>query len=153
LTFLLPLANYLSDTNFSIMTRPHISRMLIAVAALAATSFHAQAQYDRDGRYVPSPGGVPRDPYAQVIPGYGGTPGRAIGTPNLPRYLEGQSLPPASGFPSRRTVEPIVVLPSSRPLSLDQCREGWSKSTRVTQTEFRRRCALMERAEERKRSD
>ena len=125
--------------------------MVVAVAALAAITVGASAQYDRDGRYVPSPGGIPRDPYAQPIPGYSGTPGAAIGTPNLPRYLEGQSSPPRSTFPSRRPVEPSIVYPSSRPLSLEQCRDGWSQSTRVTKVEFRRRCALMERAEERKR--
>lgn len=134
------------------MTNRIISRFVVAGAALAAMTVGASAQYDRDGRYVPSPGGVPRDPYAQPIPGYSGTPGAAIGTPSLPRSLYPPPSPSRSTFPSPRPADPLIVYPSSRPLSLEQCRDGWSKSTRVTKVEFRRRCTLMERAEERKRA-
>lgn len=133
------------------MAHKMISRFICVVAAITAITVHAHAQYDRDGRYVPSPGGVPRDPYAQPIPGYSGTPGAAIGTPSLPRSLYPPPSPPRSTFPSPRPADPLIVYPSSRPLSLEQCRDGWSQSTRVTKVEFRRRCTLMERAEERKR--
>jgi hypothetical protein len=57
----------------------------IALAALIAVERAALAQYDRDGRYVLSPMGVPQDPYARPIPMYPGTPGGAVGTPILPR--------------------------------------------------------------------
>lgn len=57
----------------------------LALAAVIAVEGSALAQYDRDGRYVPSPMGVPQDPYAAPIPMYPGTPGGAVGTPALPR--------------------------------------------------------------------
>jgi hypothetical protein len=118
-------------------------RVLLAVAAIAMTAGNGLAEYDREGRYVPSPGGIPSDPYARPIPGYSGTPGGAIGTPSLPRYL----YPPPAVITQPRQTVPANVLPSSRPLSIEQCHDGWSKSTRVTPTEFKRRCSLMLRRE------
>ncbi len=118
-------------------------RIVVAAAAIAATAGYGHAQYDRDGRYVPSPGGIPSDPYARPIPGYSGTPGGAIGTPSLPRYL----YPPPAVITAPRQTVPATVLPSSRPLSIEQCHDGWSKSTRVTPVEFKRRCYLMLRRE------
>jgi len=57
-----------------------IGLVAAALAALIAVEGPALAQYDRDGRYVPSPMGVPQDPYARPIPMYPGTPGGAAGT-------------------------------------------------------------------------
>ena len=54
-----------------------IAPVATALAALIAVEGSALAQYDRDGRYVPSPRGVPQDPYARPIPMYPGTPGSA----------------------------------------------------------------------------
>lgn len=121
----------------------NIRRSIFVVAAIATMTGNGYAEYDRDGRYVPSPGGVPSDPYARPIPGYSGTPGGAIGTPSLPRNL----YPPPAVTVRPRPIDPPIVLPNSRPLAIEQCREGWSKSTRVSQVEFRRRCALMLRRE------
>ena len=62
-----------------------IALVAATLAALIAVEGSASAQYDRDGRYVPSPRGVPQDPYARPIPMYPGTPGGAVGTPIRPR--------------------------------------------------------------------
>ncbi len=93
------------------------------------------AQYDRDGRYVPSPNGVPRDPSAQPIPMYPGTPGAAIGTPTLPR-------PPAPAAPLPRLPEPNVGPFSTRPGRLNrvQCAREWSAHTGLTRRDFEQRC-------------
>lgn len=116
---------------------------LILVAAVGGTLQPSLAQYDKNGRYVPSPGGVPTDPYASTVPTYSGTPGGTSGTPTLPRA----AYPPAPVVPSLRPVAPPHVgssLPRPYvPLSVDQCDDGWSRGTHLTPTEFRRRCALL----------
>ena len=111
------------------------------LAALIAVEGSALAQYDRDGRYVPSPRGVPQDPYARPIPMYPGTPGGAVGTPIRPR----------GAIPEPRVVPPLPrdipqtspLYPRFVPLSLEQCGMPWSRATKLTPTEFRRRCASM----------
>ena len=80
--------------------QPHVTCMrysrsnaiILTVVTLAAAT-PARAQYDRDGRYVPSPNGIPSDPTARPIPMYSGTPGSAIGTPIMPRA---DMIPPAA---------------------------------------------------------
>jgi hypothetical protein len=116
----------------------------VTVAWIAAAGA-AVAQYDRDGRYVPSPMGVPQDPFARPVPMYPGGPGRAIGTPALPRgaYPESPVAPPRRDIPSTPPLRSTFV-----PLTLDQCAKPWSKATRVTPTEFRRRCASMVKYQE-----
>ena len=118
----------------------------LALAALVAVEGSALAQYDRDGRYVPSPMGVPQDPYAAPIPMYPGTPGRAVGTPALPRAAvpETPMVPPLR----RDNPQPPPLYPSVVPLTLGQCGEPWTRATKVTPTEFRRRCASMLRYQE-----
>ncbi len=117
-----------------------LAGMTVAVIAAAGP---AHAQYDRDGRYVPSPMGVPRDPYAAPVPTYPGTPGGTTGTPIWPRGT--QPSPPPKVLEQRpMDVPPSAAVPTGIvPLSLEQCDEGWSKSTHVTPVEFRRRCALL----------
>ena len=61
------------------------ARLLIVAVAILVAATPAFAQYDRDGRYIPSPNGIPSDPTARPIPMYSGTPGAAIGTPITPR--------------------------------------------------------------------
>ena len=116
--------------------------VLAAVALLAAGA--VQAQYDRDGRYVPSPGGVPADPYARPIPTYPGTPGGAIGTPVWPR---GPDLPPS---PKVLQQPPITPVPSTgRPppvVTLEECDRGWVKASGMSKIEFRRLCTLKRKA-------
>ena len=111
------------------------------LAALVAVEGSALAQYDRDGRYVPSPMGVPQDPYASPIPMYPGTPGRTVGTPVLPRA----AIPEVPVLPPLRSDIPLTppLYPSFVPLTLGQCGEPWSRATKMVPTEFRRRCASM----------
>lgn len=105
------------------------------------------AQYDREGRYVPSPLGQPADPYARPIPNYSGKPGAAIGTPRLPRAYEIQPptapllyrAPETVKVPSASATVPLV------PLSRQQCDEGWLPESNVPRVEFNRRCARMRR--------
>lgn len=114
----------------------------VVAAAMFAVVVPASAQYDREGRYVPSPLGVPADPYAKPIPNYSGKPGAAIGTPVWPRvepYKPHNALAPRPQVPiSRRPSNSLPV-----PISVDQCEDGWSKSTRVPRVEFNRRCRVI----------
>jgi hypothetical protein len=122
------------------------------LAALAAFA-PASAQYDRDGRYVPSPLGQPADPYRSTIPNYSGKPGAAIGTPKLPRAYDVQ--PRAE--PQLRRDAPVVRYPGQTslpvPLTIEQCEEAWSAKTRVSRVEFNRRCARMLRARAQKKAE
>lgn len=123
---------------------PNRIRTAIALATLLAASTPVLAQYDKDGRYVPSPGGIPSDPYARPIPTYPGTPGGAIGTPIWPR---GPDIAPP---PKVLQPPPITSYPSSLPvpfvpLTLEQCDDGWSRATGVSRVEFKRRCALLQK--------
>lgn len=126
------------------MSNRWLHRVAAAVltAAVPALAQPALAQYDRDGKYVPSPLGVPADPYAKPIPNYSGKPGAAIGTPVWPRiepYQQPNALAPRPEVPITR--RPSNSLPV--PISVDQCEEGWSKSTRVPRVEFNRRCRVI----------
>jgi hypothetical protein len=118
-----------------------VSVAAATLAALIALEGSSLAQYDRDGRYVPSPMGVPLDPYAAPIPMYPGTPGGAVGTPVLPRA----AVPETPVVPPLRRDIPRAppLYPNFVPLTLGQCGEPWSRATKVTPTEFRRRCASM----------
>lgn len=111
----------------------------VALAAAIALAGPGQAQYDRDGRYVPSPLGVPADPYARPIPNYPGTPGGAIGTPSWPRAVPA---PPPAGTILPRPVLPYgrATAPWPQPVLLRICREGWSKSTGLSRVEYNRAC-------------
>jgi len=117
----------------------HSAYTLIALALALATTTGAAAQYDRDGRYVPSPMGVPRDPTARPVPMYPGSPGKAIGTPVWPRD------PPLKEQPvgGARRYDPPIASPLPIPLSREQCEAGWSVGTNVPRVEFNRRCARM----------
>ena len=119
---------------------------IVAVAWLGAAASSAAAQYDRDGRYVPSPMGVPADPYARPVPMFPGSPGGgAIGTPDLPRSAFPEPARPPPRTPSVST-EPLR--PTEVPLTLEQCKDGWSRKTLATPTEFRRYCALLVKRQE-----
>jgi hypothetical protein len=115
--------------------------MAATLAALIAVEEPALAQYDRNGRYVPSPMGVPQDPYASPIPMYPGTPGGAVGTPAWPRA----AIPETLVVPPLRRDSPQTppLYPTFVPLTLGQCGKPWSRETKMTPTEFRRRCASM----------
>lgn len=126
----------------TVMQTRRLHRTALAAAALLAVASPALAQYDRDGKYVPSPMGVPADPYAKPIPNYSGKPGAGIGTPVWPRvqpYQQPNALAPRPEVPITR--RPSNTLPV--PISVDECEEGWSKSTRVPRVEFNRRCRVI----------
>ncbi len=122
-----------------------------ALAALIVSSGAAHAQYDRDGRYVPSPMGVPADPYARVVPGYSGTPGRVLGTPNPPPAPPKLRVPEYGSRPAVSTDIPEGGARSVVPLSLAECDAGWSKSLGVPKVEFNRRCKRMRFLEQQKK--
>jgi hypothetical protein len=119
--------------------------MALAVIGLATVAFPVLAQYDRDGRYVPSPNGIPIDPGARPITNYPGTPGAAIGTPQLPRQLTDppQAKSPPIVFTPTTPPRATTPRPQIVPLTVSQCEDGWSRATHVTPTEFRRRCHLL----------
>ena len=129
------------------MTRQGRHRFVLTVlAALLLAAVPAVAQYDRDGRYVPSPNGIPQDPYARPVPMYPGTPGGAIGTPADPR--NSILTPPKVNIIPRPTDNTPYSYSRSVDLTIDDCDEGWSKDLRVTKVEFNRRCALLRKKRE-----
>lgn len=119
------------------MSRRTTPPAALALAALV-TATPVAAQYDRDGRYVPSPMGVPQDPYARPVPGSSGSPG-ARGEPIWPR---GAKPPPAETF--RPAPPPTTPVPYGSQLppviTLEQCKDGWSAATNVPKADFNRRC-------------
>lgn len=113
----------------------------VAIVALLVSALPAAAQYDRDGRYVVAPNGVPLDPNARLVPMYPGIPGAAIGTP-LPAR---QPTTPTPDYPRAGVSEP---LPTYRvPLTATRCRAGWSPTTGTGRGEFARRCKRVLAAE------
>lgn len=118
----------------------------VLTAAAALVAGQAVAQYDRDGRYVPSPLGIPADPYARPIPNYSGKPGDAKGTPIWPRGTPSDPAPamlprppaPTSRLPGALP-QPVTVLP----LTIEQCDEGWSSALKIPRVEFNRRCRVI----------
>lgn len=116
-----------------------IGRLLtVSAFFVLAASVPALAQYDRDGRYVPSPMGVPSDPNARVVPGYPGTPGGAVGTPAWPRDPD-QRLAPMK--PRIGTDDPRILWPRTVPLNKAKCAAGWNRRLGITSAEFEIRCA------------
>src|SRR5262245_52387354 len=97
------------------MEAPLTLRAVTVAAVLAAAAGPGMAQYDRDGRYVPSPMGVPADPFARPIPLHPGTPGQAVGTPI---WLRGAIPPPTPRAVLTPRVEPTVPPSNSRPIPL-----------------------------------
>lgn len=124
--------------------RHSLASFVIPVAAALLTAGSAMAQYDRDGRYVPSPNGIPSDPAARPIPMDPGTPGAAIGTPSLPR----SQMAPPHALPAPTTAVPIQ--PGSTNLKRFRappqenkinCASRWSRSTGITERNFNRMCS------------
>lgn len=112
---------------------------LVALAIAVAAPAHAQ--YDRDGRYIPSPNGIPQDPYARPVPGYTGNPNVVPrGEPIWPRGMT--PIPPKVERPAER-LEPTRPLGSRQRLTLDLCARGWKPATGWAKNEFARRCALL----------
>lgn len=120
-------------------------RLAALAAVVMASVFPASAQYDRDGRYVPSPMGVPSDPNARVVPMYPGSPGGAVGTPAWPRDPD-QRLAPMK--PRTGADDPRILWNRTVPLNKKRCVEGWSKKLGLTAAEFEIRCAKINRADD-----
>jgi hypothetical protein len=129
------------------MTLPASHRLVLSAIVLSAIALGtpAVAQYDRDGRYVPSPNGVPSDPYARPVPLYPGTPGGAVGTPIVPRGAIAQPSPTPRLSPRPETSAPLYPRDLPVPLRVEQCGESWSKALGMTPVEFRRRCARLQK--------
>jgi hypothetical protein len=96
----------------------------------------ALAQYDRDGRYVPSPMGVPSDPNARAIPLYPGTPGAATGTEPQRAPPPVPQLAPMRGREAEALPPPRIIA-----LSAERCRQGWSRASGLPKRVFEARCA------------
>jgi len=118
-----------------------VLRLVVVAVIVMAAAGPSSAQYDRSGRYVPSPMGVPADPYARVVPSYPGTPGRVTGTPVSPPPPEPLKVPPLT----TRRLDPTAGTYSAPlvPLTADQCKLGWSVETNIPRVEFNRRCRRM----------
>lgn len=114
-----------------------------AAVMLTIASAPAHAQYDRDGRYVPSPMGKPADPARTYVPGYTGKPGGTKGYAPLPRIKEAQPLkvPPYDARQKPRTTytEPLpVTFPTA-----DQCKAGWSREFAIPRSRYTKACRAM----------
>lgn len=116
--------------------RHPLTVVLLALAPLLSAS-EVFAQYDRDGRYVPSPMGVPSDPNARVVPGYPGTPGGSEGTPIWPR----DTAPRLSPMTPRVGTDDRILTSRTVPLNKKRCAAGWNKKLGITSAEFEIRCA------------
>lgn len=117
----------------------NLRRLVFVGALLMAAAAPTLAQYDKDGRYVPSPNGIPSDPNASVIPGYSGAPGAtANGTPAWPR---GQ-IPTQPSVTLPRARSPSVTSSGLPPVVLTeaQCRQGWSRKSGLARRIFEKRC-------------
>lgn len=125
----------------------HATLLALALLTLLAAPA-AHAQYDRDGRYVPSPMGRPSDPYRSYIPGYTGKPGdakriaptpRAFRTepplPNLPRF----EAAPGSQRTRPSSSQPLPVVYPTRA----QCAAGWSRDVNIPRARFARACRAL----------
>jgi hypothetical protein len=96
----------------------------------------AAAQYDRDGRYVPSPMGVPSDPNARPVPMHPGTPGPVLGTTPQGPPPPSLVLSPMRGQAgdAGQIRAPVV------PLNAERCRQGWSRASGLAKRVFEARC-------------
>jgi hypothetical protein len=127
------------------MTTIRIGALVATTALLIAGGGACLAQYDPNGRYVPSPGGVPSDPYARTVPNYPGTPGGAIGTPTLPRAAIPEPFTVPRLSPRETEALPRVMQLPPVLLTAAQCRQGWSRATGVSRVTFKRQCSRFER--------
>jgi len=117
--------------------------IIIVGLALAAGLPPAWAQYDASGKYVPSPMGVPRDPYASTVPLYSGKPGDAVGTPRLPRAYELKPIEPPEYTPRMAPPHSTESLPVA--VTIEQCEQGWTRETGLTVRRFYQLCKALKR--------
>ncbi|MEQ1673306.1 MAG: hypothetical protein ABL893_20855 [Hyphomicrobium sp.] len=99
----------------------------------------ANAEYDAQGRYVPSPMGVPADPYRSYVPGYTGKPGGTKRFAPTPRGFQVQppKIQPFDGrLQPRNSAAPLPAVYPTRA----QCRAGWSRGTGIPRARFKTAC-------------
>lgn len=124
--------------------------LLIATAGLVIVDgdrHMALAQYDSQGRYVPSPFGKPRDPYRSIVPLYTGKPGGSARLPNRPAAYDVK--PPRQPAYDQPVPRRRKGAPADQPIpTTAQCRTGWSKEIGVTRAWFKRVCKLIHAAPE-----
>ena len=129
------------QTSHSTSFLPIATAALILVLA-AALAGGAHAQYDSQGRYVPSPMGLPADPYRSTVPGYPGTPG---GSKRFAPPSRGQQIAPPTIAPFDARLERPA---STAPLSViyptrAQCEAGWSRDSGIPKARFARACKAL----------
>jgi hypothetical protein len=110
------------------------------LGALAST-LPAAAQYDRDGRYVPSPMGVPTDPYARPVPLSSGTPG-SKGEPIWPRGMTPEPSRGSNARPVERVTPHDTQSARARAFyrAFKVCSNQWKASSGISRAEHNRRC-------------
>lgn len=114
-----------------------------AFALLSLSAVAAHAQYDRDGRYVPSPMGKPADPTRSYVPGYTGTPGGTNRIAPLPQIKETQPLKIAPYDARQKTrIYNTEPLPATFPTA-EQCKAGWSREFAIPRSRYTRACRAM----------
>jgi hypothetical protein len=119
-------------------------RVFGSAIALCLIAGSAQAQYDRDGRYVPQANGVPLDPTRPAIPLSSGTPGvPARGEPQrIPDSP--QRLPNALSPRASDTFPPPRHDPRTVGITRRACAEGWSRKSGLPKRIFEARCKRFE---------
>lgn len=124
--------------------------LLIVSAALGigdGNRHMALAQYDSQGRYVPSPFGKPGDPYRSIVPLYTGKPGGTARLPNRPPAYDVK--PPRQPAYDQPVPRRRKGAPADQPIpTTAQCRTGWSKEIGVTRAWFKRVCKIIHAAPE-----
>lgn len=117
--------------------------LLLALAALLASPRAAFAQYDSQGRYVPSPMGKPSDPYRSYVPGYTGKPGGTKGLSTTPPAYQIKPAQAPAAIPMPKPATPIApLMPMIHP-TLEQCQAGWSKDFAMPRVRFNRACNVI----------
>jgi hypothetical protein len=121
------------------MIRP-LLHTVVLWGALAIT-LPAAAQYDRDGRYVPSPMGVPTDPYARPVPLSSGAPG-SKGEPIWPRGMIPETARAPNARPVERGTPQYTQSARARAFyrAFKQCSNLWTATSGISRAEHNRRC-------------
>lgn len=112
------------------------------LALLSASATSAHAQYDRDGRYVPSPMGKPADPARTFVPGYTGKPGGTNRLAPLPRLQQVQPLKVEPYDARQQPRTNTSTLPVAYPTE-EQCKAGWSRDFAIPRSSYTRACRAM----------
>ncbi len=130
------------QTSHSTSILPITAAAALTLLLAAAMASGALAQYDSQGRYVPSPMGQPGDPYRSTVPGYPGTPGgsKRLAPPSRGQQIETPNIAPFDARLERpSSTAPLSVIYPTRA----QCEAGWSRDSGIPKTRFARACKAM----------